>query len=440
MNSNRTTDEFFAMTAPPSEGQPLRFVDVHIYDYEPEEVEHIESQPEQEPAPPDTHEQEPTEPLRPFRKQRTILALGVGLVCVLVASALVLVYVLPLFTPDATITIIPNTQPIRTTQMIMVTAGQATRTHLQGRALSTITMSQERTVSTTGKGHQDAKAAQGDITFYNAATFPQTVTAGTLLTGADGVQVITEQDALIPAASYPIFGQRTILAQSVIPGPGGNTQAGDIYGPCCRLNVSAVSGVFTGGQQARDYQTVTTQDITTVAASMKTNLSQSVQAALQTQVHSDETLITPLPCQQNVKPDHQIGEEAVQVTILVSETCTGLTYRTEAWHTLATQIIAQQAHNQLGDRYTMQGEVQASINRVSQKEVAVTLQTTIAATWGYQFTQMQQTQIKAQIAGKSKSQALHTLLHIPGIQTVSIESASLPTDVNRIHLVFLAMQ
>jgi hypothetical protein len=47
-------------------------------------------------------------------------------------------------------------------------------------------MSQEKTVATTGTAHQDAKAAHGAVTFYNAAPYWQTVSAGTLLTGADG--------------------------------------------------------------------------------------------------------------------------------------------------------------------------------------------------------------------------------------------------------------
>ncbi len=444
MSNNRTTDEIFAPTEQARVAEPAtRFVDIHIYDYEPEPEEpaclESDQEPEQETLPPEST-QEPTEPGRPHHRKRSLLAACMGIACLLVLGAFVMVDVLALFTPDATITIVTSTQPIRTTQTIMVTTGQATGTQLQGRALAAITMNQVRTVPTTGKGHQDARAAQGDITFYNAATSPQIVAAGTLLTGANGIQVITEQDALIPAASYPIFGQRTILAQSVIPGPGGNIRAGEIYGPCCRLNVSAVSSAFTGGQQARDYQTVTMQDITTVAASMKTSLNQSMQAAFQTQVHPDETLITSLPCQRNVKPDHQPGEEAAQVTILVSETCIGMTYHTQAFHTLVTQIITQQAHNQLGDGYTMQGAVQASINNVSQKGLAATLQTPIAAMWGYRFTQQQQAQIKAKINGKSKAQAITSLLHIPGVQSVSIGSESIPNNVNRIHLVFLVMQ
>ncbi|MBA2395772.1 MAG: hypothetical protein H0V70_23850, partial [Ktedonobacteraceae bacterium] len=288
MNSNRTTDEIFVSAEPPTpeEHTTTRFVDVHIYDFEPEpeEAGSIESQPEQETTPPES-DQERTEPIRRQRKQSTMIALCVGMVCVSGVIALLMVSILPLFTPDAIITIVPNTQPIQTTQTITVTTGQAAGTQLQGRALAAITMSQARTVPTTGKGHQDAQAAQGYITFYNAATYAQTITAGTLLTGADGRQVMTEQDAIIPAANYPTFGQRSVSAQSVNTGPGGNIRAGDIYGPCCRLNVSAVSSAFTGGKQARDYQTVTTQDITTVASSLKTSLNQSVQAAFQTQVH-----------------------------------------------------------------------------------------------------------------------------------------------------------
>ena len=440
MNTNRTTDEIFSPTEHvPSEEHATRFVDVHIYDYESEreELPSIESQP----GTPDESDQQDTEPTRPHQKHRVLIPLCVGgLLCIIGLSAFIAIQVFPLFAPEATITIVPNTQQIRTTTRITVTTGRATGTQLQGRALAAITMNQARTVATTGEGHQDAKAGQGYITFYNAAPYPQTVPAGTLLTGADGIQVVTDQDATIAAVQYPTLGQTTITAHATMTGPASNIAAGDIYGPCCRLNVSAVSSTFTGGQQARDYPTVMQQDITTVAARLTTSLNQSVQAALQTQVQSDETLITPLPCQQSVNPDHQPGAEAAQVTILVSETCTGMTYQTQALHTLVTQIITQQASKQLGDRYTLQGAVQASINSVSRKGHEETLQTTIAATWGYQFTQERQVQIKAQIAGKQKDAALQTLLHMPGVQTVSIDSKRIPTNVSHIHIVFLVTQ
>lgn len=441
MNTNRTTDEIQVPAEPPRPEEPaMRFVDVHIYDYEPEEVAGIESQRGPEPAPPDEHDQHDAGPARPLRKYGYLLMVCVVLLSLVGASAWVLVSMWPLFPPDATITIVPNTQPIRTTQTILVTTGQARGTHLQGRALSTITMNQARTVPTTGTGHQDAKAAHGYLTFYNAAPYPQTVTAGTLLTGADGIQVVTDANAVLPAGTLATNGQASVSAHTVETGPQGNIHAGDIYGSCCRVNVFAANATFIGGQQARDYPTVTQQDITTVVSNLKTSLNQSVQAALQTQVHDDETLLAPFPCQQRVQPDHRVGEEAAQVTITVSETCTAMTYQTQALHALVTRILTQQALAHLGDGYTMQGMVQASVNQVTQggkgQEI---VHVTCAATWGYQFSHQQQVQIKAQIAGKRKDTAIHTLLHTPGVQSVSIESESLPTDVSHIHLVFVVM-
>jgi len=303
-------------------------------------------------------------------------------------------------------------------------------------------MSQARTAPATGTAHQDAQTARGAITFYNAAPTQQIVNAGTLLTGADGIQIVTEQDAIIPAAVLPTDGQMTVSAHAVVTGPAGNIAARDIYGACCRLNVFAVSGPFHGGQDARSYPTVTPQDINTVTSSLKTSLDQSVQAALQTQVQSNETLITPVPCQQSVTADHQPGEEATQVHISVSETCTGAVYQTQAYQDAITQIETQQATAQLGDGYLLAGMVQGSIMQVTIKDhqqIALTVK--IAGTWVYQFPQDEQQRITALIAGKGKAQALTLLEHVPGVQAVSFtiknDAATLPTDTASIHLVFL---
>ena len=102
------------------------------------------------------------------------------------------------FAPSATLTLVPErtmiTAPLRVTVMAGGTA-TAAQGQVPGRKLSTLTLSQERTVPTTGMGHQEAQAAHGWVTFYNALPTEQMIPAGTLLVGADGVQVVTEQDA-----------------------------------------------------------------------------------------------------------------------------------------------------------------------------------------------------------------------------------------------------
>ncbi len=399
---------------------------------------------------PFTTEQHPTssystEGYSTKRQQRPHPALLLFLIIPLLGILAGITYavLLPLWTPSANITVVTALQQVANTSMIeLVTNGTAdlTKNQVPGRVLAAITMSQQKTVPTTGTGHQGAKAAYGLITFYNAAPYVQIVQAGTLLTGADGVQVITDQDATIPAALMPTEGQVSVYAHIAITGTTGNIKVGDIYEQCCRLNVFVASGAFHGGQDARTYQTATPQDITNVVTDVKTSLDQSVQAALQTQVQASETLVTPLSCTSKVTPNHQPGEEATQVQVMVSETCTGIVYTTQALTTLATQNATQDANKRLGTGFTTTG-VQTRITQAhTTKNGRNELEIMSVSLWTFPFTQEQQSNIKAMIAGTSKDKATTIILHMTGVQSVSIilkNGTTLPPDEQNIHLLFL---
>ena len=446
---------------PPSPGT-IRFVDVQVYDIPAEDLPaglfsvegalEPEEDTQQTPMQDEVLEEpllEPREPGGPagyaerMRVRLHRFPLVLGLLCVLCALGVGAAFVLPLLAPSATVTILPNSRQISTQTTLRVVTGVADggQEQIQGRMLSPLTMSQAQIAPTSGIGHQDAQAAQGRITFYNAAPYVQIVTAGTFLTGSDGVQVVTGQDAVIPAVAYPTLGQATVSAHAVTTGPGGNIRAGDIYGPCCRLNLSAVNAAFRGGQDARSYRTVTAQDITGVAMHLATSLEQSAQAALQTQVQSDETLITPVPCKQTVTPDHAAGDEAAQVQITVDETCTGEAYHTQAYHDLIRRVVSQQAMKQLGVGYTLSGDIRATITSLTIKDHGLLdLEVTGAGIWAYHFSQAQLQQIKRMIAGKSEKEAKAIVLHIPGVQTVSFSirnGTAIPADVQQIHLIFV---
>jgi hypothetical protein len=429
--------------------QPTRFIDVHIYDLPPgtEEPPAIESD---LPAP-DQREQESLrtaneQEVAPRRRnrRRTMNILYAVLGFFLVGGVLALVSLRSILfpAPEATITIVTVSKPIRTSSTFTVITGQAPKaTQIAGRQLAAITMSQQKMIATTGTVHQNAQAAHGLVTFYNAATYSQVIPAGTILTGTDGTQIVTEQDAILPAVSYPTLGAMTVAAHALIAGPAGDIIAGDIYGSCCRLNVSAVNSRFIGGQNAISYPTVTTQDISTTAASLSRTVMQSAQAALQTQVSSGEMLITPLPCQQQVTPNHQPGSEAAQVTITVSETCTGTVYNTQQYQNQLTQTMDQQATKQLGQGYRLTGAIQSTITTTSQHRNMLTLHVTDAATYAYQISQDQQQELAQLVAGKSTTQATTTLLQVPGLQNVAISTNSknnvLPSDPRQIHVIWL---
>ncbi len=446
-DDKHTTDTFDAREQP----APMRFIDVHIYelpaadDLPGGERTREEQEPAHEPHQHEEQEQpqEEEQPGMPApRRRHAARLLAVGGVCGLLAllGTLIVLFVLPLLTPPVTITIVPVSRHITTTAALAVNGPAANGASIPGRAVAAMTMSQQTTVPTTGKGHQEAQAAHGTLTFYNAATLPQTIPAGTLLTDVNGVQIVTDRDAFLPAGTLATNGQATVPAHAVQAGPGGNIQAATLYGPCCRVNVLVTNAAFRGGQPARDYPMVSQQDITAGATDLKTSLEQSVQAALHTQVHADETLLTPVQCTQQVTPDQQPGAEAAQVSITVTETCHGSVYSTQAYQTAVMQIASQQAQKHLGADYVMQGDVQTRITQATPTgQGTVLLQVNIAATWQYQFTAAEQEQIKQRVAGKSKDQAIHALLHVPGVQTVSIASAQLPSDPRHIQLLFVVM-
>jgi uncharacterized protein YgiM (DUF1202 family) len=387
---------------------------------------------------------EPPFPPLPRKPRRRALPFVVGALCVMVVGQLSAAILLILLAPSATVTIIPNSARIITTRVVTIvpTDANAAQQQIPGRPLATITLSQAKTAPATGIGHEPAQAAHGLVTFYNALPTPQTIPAGELLTGADGVAVVTLQDAEIPPGTLATNGQVTVPAQAVNIGPHGNIAAGDIYGKCCRDNVFVSNGPFRGGQDARSYQMVTQQDISEVASSLKASLDQGVQAALSQQVQSDETLVTPVPCATTVTPDHQAGSEAAQVSITVSETCTGEVYDAGALHGLLMQKTTQQAAKQLGEGYSLVGDFQTSIAQamLNTRQGTGTLQVKASSTWVYQFSQAQQDQIKLLIRSKSKHEAIALLLHMPGVQTVSISTkngTTIPTDIQRIHLNFV---
>lgn len=358
--------------------------------------------------------------------------------------------------PTVTVTLLPMSSTVTMITPVAVTADAAPAVstappEIPGRVLPTITLTQMRTVKTTGIGTQIAQAAQGDITFYNAAPYAQTIAAGTLLTGADGVAVVTTQDAFLPAATLstpPQDGQTTVPAHAVSNGPVGNIPAHAINGLCCQADVVAQNVFpFHGGQLARTYPMVTTKDISHTVDMLTASLTQSVQAAFASQVLPTETLITPIACMPQVNSTHAAGEEAAQVTVTLSETCAGATYTTQALHTLLIHALAQKAIQEVGTGYQGTGDMQSRITQVQPLHIQqgiVTMQVQASGVWVYQFSQTQLDRLARAIAGKTVIQATTLLLQATGVQTVSLhvsgqESNALPTDPQAIRFLVISM-
>jgi len=373
-------------------------------------------------------EPEPIQDHTPPKQKPYWLLLPFTIVCCLLFLAGSIL--LPLLSPSATIHIFPVEHTISTTTAMQV----------YGRPLPALTLSQSTTVPATGKMHQTATRATGEITFYNGLFTSQTIASGTILNGADGVKIVTDQLAIIPAANPPYIGQVTISAHALTTGASGNVAAYDINKECCVTAVKAVNThAFTGGQNARDYIVVTKSDLASAETSIKTVLEKSERAALKAQVNQGEELLT-LACKPSTTNDHQPGEEAKQVKVTVSETCSAVAYNAHDVYANDMQIITHEATKRLGTSYRMLGDMQVSIIHAAisdQTKGIVTIAVKLNATYVYQITPAERAQLTHLIAGKSKEQAEIDLLQVPGIQEASITSnvSTLPTDMGKITIV-----
>src|SRR5262249_22726222 len=158
----------------------------------------------------------------------------------------------------------------------------------------------------------------GTITLYNGLLSPQTIAAGTTLTGRDGVAIVTDQAAIIPSGNPPIYGQVTVTAHAVIAGEKGNIPANDINQACCATSVLARNTTsFSDGAEARDFLVATRTDINNAVTSLLIPLGQSEDAALRSRLNHGEDLLTQA-CNPTVSSNHKPGDEAKQITVTVS--------------------------------------------------------------------------------------------------------------------------
>jgi len=392
---------------------------------------------------PDTPAEENLPPLptaTPPLRKRLVLWIGIGASATLVMLAALLVLSPLMFALPVTVTIVPVEFPLATTMQVSVSTGSPPSPgSLTGRALPMLSLTESLTVPTTGVGHQQAEPGHGTVTFYNAAPSVQVIPAGTLLTGKDGTQVVTDAEAVIPAGTLATNGQVTVPAHTVNVGSSGNIAARDLYGACCREGVYVQNTVaFTGGQNARTFPMVTAQDVAKVEGMLHPQLIQSIKAAFITDLASGESLVTPFACREDVEGSAGIGQEATSLTLMLTDTCTAVAYHTAELTTLVAQQLMAHAQRQLGTGYTLMGSITPLIlNAIPAPGKTNTLLLTVkgTGTWAYQFDEEQMQQMAKAVAGKNTEQATSILLHLPGVSQVELgTSGTLPADPARIHV------
>ncbi len=381
-----------------------------------------------------------------------LVGLGSGLFLYLLALFLVAVFVAPVATLAATVTLVPDTKTLSTSLTIRALSTgtpDPARQQVAARLLEVGSPLQSQSVPTTGTGHAPARMGEGTVTFYNAAPYAQTVAAGTLLTGADSVEIVTDAPAVIPAGNPPIEGEATVPAHATTIGPQGNIAPLDLNGLCCLAGISVKNTMaFRDGQDAYDFPMVTQADIDQAAGPLVATLTPATQASLQGEVHPNERLAGQVQCQPAVTPDHPAGSNASQVTVGVSVTCHAQVYDHEAVVRLVTNALMHNALMTLGSGYVLHGTISTTITPAGvpphAKPGTLTLLVTGQGAWVYQVRTAEQARLTKLIAGLSRQAAIRVLqqqeaghlaaVHIQ-VSGLWVSGTTLPTDPARIQFV-----
>jgi hypothetical protein len=347
-----------------------------------------------------------------------------------------------LFRSTATVTIVPIHLDRQATLVISAVTGtpDVARLEVAARFVSATSPVGKASGRASGTAHVPATAAWGTLTVYNAATYPQTIAAGTVLMGADGVQVVTDAPAPIPAGNPPLFEVVTVSAHAALAGSRGNIAALDIDGFCCAAGVAIKNTVgFTGGQDAQTYATVRQADIDGLARLLLDTPTQSAQAGVRSQIRPQEWMVTIPACSPTMSSDHSVGSRARQVIVTVVVTCRGEVYDQQAALRLAATSFSQEVTTTLRSNYTLASRVTAltGVTVTDTKRGTLALSIEAQGLWVYQWSLNHLEVLAKQIAGKQKQEALALLLREEGVQTASMhltgsEQTTLPADPSRI--------
>jgi hypothetical protein len=348
--------------------------------------------------------------------------------------------------PKATVTIFAAKRHLQHTYLFLAVTGKADpgEQQIASRFVSFTTATKTETIQTTGIGFTPAVQAKGEITFYNEAPYSQTIAAGTVLTSSDGVQVITDESASIPAGNGVTNGSASVIAHAIVGGTVGNIQPFDVNTLCCLSGILARNtAAFTGGVDPKSYPTISTTDLQTAAHQLAGILAPLAKTGVQRQIAQTERVLTSLHCRLTPSSTPKVGERATTARVSVSETCQTQVYDDAALQEQTRLLFDADASKALPWGILQGNSLALTLATpllLDSSHHTYKLAITASGTLVFHLSETQLHSLVTQIAGKPITQAQRELLQLQGVQGVSIQPAqqgenSLPQDPTSIRII-----
>lgn len=348
--------------------------------------------------------------------------------------------------PQATITLFTTQKQLTQTYAYLAVTGTPDehQNQIPARMLSFTSPTRSVTVTTTGTGYTAATRAAGSATFYNEAPYVQEIAAGTVITTATGIQIVTDQTVTIAAGSGTTNGSSETAAHTIQAGSRANLPAFTINALCCLSGILAQNtSAFTGGADPKPYPMLSLADVQREAASLITPLYETAHQQLQQQIKPVERLLQPVQCREQTNSTPAVGEQATTASVSVSASCTAHVYDYSRLQALTQAAFIADGIKQLGSNFTQRRNPTLTLVKTRLLDNAhqiYELTVTAAGTLVFHLSPAQTRTLKRQLAGQRLAAAQRQLLALAGVIGVYILPArqgdsQLPTDPNQIALI-----
>lgn len=320
----------------------------------------------------------------------------------------------------------PATRRLQNAATLTMVTGQpdSAQQQIAGARLLSATTTQTMTQPATGKGQAQAAPASGIIKMIAHIVYGSvSETVGTVLTGSDGVTIVSDQaaTAYIDAGGFAYF-----RAHVTTPGAAGNFPSGAFHAVVrAGLNSAEFYNVtpFTGGQDAGSYSFAQSKDIVTGEQTLTTMTTLGTLAILASKLSAEEQWAVPPACTPRATANTTPGQRVKNFQVTVTVTCSGEVYDAQAAKAVAAQQLTTIASSELGADYQLSGQITTSITSVQVTEkqqgiLSVSLFT--QGTWVFQFTQAQKQLLARLVSGKSTAEAQKLLTKQTNIARASI--------------------
>jgi|GEM_PF-2683846 len=357
-----------------------------------------------------------------------------AIVLVVIVSVGVMVYAANQGT--ATVTLTLQSHAFQNSYLLTAVVGSPG----QGQITATkLTQSASQSQSGHASGYYAGSHATGFITFTNNSTgcgCPIIIPAGTRFTGASGVTVVTETIASVASQC-----RVTVNAYALPYGPGGDIPVHDVNTTYHTTVAVTNPYAFGGGQPSQSHMVVQQSDLDSVANALQSQVVQSAQNSLKSQLTSGERLMADPSCQTKTTSDHSAGAVVSGFTVTVSATCTAEAFD----YTSASQQIQQQVQTQTasyGSQFGLVGSLNLVVTSATITDAhsgTILLAIKASGTWAYQFDKNEKQGLAVALKGKSISEARTILAGEAGVASFNIVTSnggnSLPNDPAKITIV-----